>query len=257
MDSVNKTLFIPLYGKALVSRRGILLSDPKAEAIWADAGFPLGRKSRSKWLAFHMAMRASVFDRYADAMLAQYPDAAVLHLGCGLDSRITRIAHGDARWYDVDFPAVIDQRRRYYIETANYRMIGGDLRDADWLEEIPRGGTAVILLEGVSMYLGREALEDAITRWRGHFDRVFLLMDCYSEFAARASRIKNPVNEVGVTQVYGMDSPELDAIGFFRAHEMTPPDLIAQLKPGEQFLFRRLYAGAFARKLYKIYEYRG
>ena len=31
MTNVNKTLYIPLYGKALVSRRGILLSDKKAE----------------------------------------------------------------------------------------------------------------------------------------------------------------------------------------------------------------------------------
>lgn len=28
MDAVNKTLYIPLYGKAFVSRRGILLDDP-------------------------------------------------------------------------------------------------------------------------------------------------------------------------------------------------------------------------------------
>ena len=35
MNNVNKTLYIPLYGKAYVSRQGILLHDPKAEAIWA------------------------------------------------------------------------------------------------------------------------------------------------------------------------------------------------------------------------------
>ena len=39
MDSVNKTLYIPLYGKAAVSRRDILLHDPKAGEIWAEAGF--------------------------------------------------------------------------------------------------------------------------------------------------------------------------------------------------------------------------
>ena len=36
MDGVNKTLYIPLCGKAAVSRRGILLRDPKAEEIWAE-----------------------------------------------------------------------------------------------------------------------------------------------------------------------------------------------------------------------------
>ena len=31
MNGVNKTLYIPLYGKAYVSRRGLLLEDKKAE----------------------------------------------------------------------------------------------------------------------------------------------------------------------------------------------------------------------------------
>lgn len=34
MDNVNKTLYIPLYGKAYVSRKGIISNDKKAEEIW-------------------------------------------------------------------------------------------------------------------------------------------------------------------------------------------------------------------------------
>ena len=52
MDSVNKTLYIPLYGKAYVSRKGIILSDPKAEEIWQAEGFTLKGTSASKWLAY-------------------------------------------------------------------------------------------------------------------------------------------------------------------------------------------------------------
>ena len=54
MDNVNKTLFIPLYGKALVSKKGIILSDRKAEEIWSEESFPLKGKSRSKWLAYFL-----------------------------------------------------------------------------------------------------------------------------------------------------------------------------------------------------------
>ena len=38
MDSVNRTLYIPLFGKAYVSRRGLFLSDRKAEEIWDAEG---------------------------------------------------------------------------------------------------------------------------------------------------------------------------------------------------------------------------
>lgn len=33
MDGVNKTLYIPLYGKAKVSKKNIILKDPTAEYI--------------------------------------------------------------------------------------------------------------------------------------------------------------------------------------------------------------------------------
>ena len=56
MDSVSKTLYIPLYGKAYVSKRGLFLNDAKAEEIWAKEGFPLKGKSASQWLAYYMGI---------------------------------------------------------------------------------------------------------------------------------------------------------------------------------------------------------
>lgn len=50
MDGVNKTLYIPLYGKSYVSKKGIILKDEKAEEIWEKEQFKLKRKSKSKWL---------------------------------------------------------------------------------------------------------------------------------------------------------------------------------------------------------------
>ena len=34
MNGVNKTLYIPLYGKAYVSKKGIILNDKTAEQIY-------------------------------------------------------------------------------------------------------------------------------------------------------------------------------------------------------------------------------
>ena len=48
MNEVNNTLFIPLYGKAKVSRQGIILKDPAAERIWSAESFPIRGKSRSR-----------------------------------------------------------------------------------------------------------------------------------------------------------------------------------------------------------------
>ena len=39
MNEVNKTLYIPLYGKSKVSKQGIILNDPSAERIWEEEAF--------------------------------------------------------------------------------------------------------------------------------------------------------------------------------------------------------------------------
>lgn len=258
MDSVNKTLYIPLYGKALVSRQGILLQDKQAEEIWAAEGFPLKGKARSKWLAYYMSMRAAVFDRWLEDQMEQYPDALILHLGCGMDSRVTRLGTRGHQWFDVDFPQVIAQRQRYYTETAEYHMLSGDIREQNWLDAVPRDAQAIVVMEGISMYLQPAELKMVLRTLAAHFRQVHLLMDCYTSFAARASRYKNPIKDVGVTQVYGLDDPrELeDSLEFVQEHSMTPDDLIRQLRPMEQTVFQTLYAGAAAKKLYRMYEFR-
>lgn len=257
MDSVNKTLYIPLCGKSYVSKRGIILHDPKAEEIWAAEGFPLKGKSASKWLSFYMGMRAAVFDRWVSRQLAENPGAVVLHLGCGMDSRCLRVGNGDNPWYDVDFPEVIAERKKYFRETDCYRMIAADVR-ADFLDQIP-GETAIVVMEGISMYLKPEELQQVLTRLSRRFSQVALLMDCYTEFAAKASKYKNPINDVGVTEVTGLDDPkELESSGlsFAGAQDMTPDHLIDQLTGMEKIIFKKLYAGAIARKMYRLYEYR-
>ena len=257
MDSVNKTLYIPLYGKAYVSQKGILLNDKKAEQIWAAEGFALKGKAKSKWLAYYMGMRSAVFDEWLRQQMSERQAAAVIHIGCGLDSRILRLAPMENPWYDIDFPAVIAERSRYFRESDTYHMIGVDVRENGWLDRI-QGRTAIVLMEGVSMYLFTEDLRKLLQRISAKFESVMLLMDVYSEFAARASRVKNPINDVGVTQVYGLDDPlvlEDTGLKFVQAHDMCPPELTAQLKGAEKWIFENLYNGAFARKLYSLYEY--
>lgn len=258
MNNVNKTLYIPLYGKAYVSRKGIILQDRKAEEIWAAEGFPLKGKSKSKWLAYYMGMRSAVFDRWLKGQMEADPSAVILHIGCGMDSRCLRVGTQGHMWFDIDFPDVIGERKRYYSESTEYRMLAADVRSADWLSQIP-SGNAIVVMEGVSMYLMPEELRQTMAQIVSYCPSVRLLMDCYTKFAAKASKVKNPINDVGVTQVYGMDDPmvlEASGLSFVKEHDMTPADLVDELRGMEKTIFRSLYAGGIAKKMYRLYEYR-
>lgn len=258
MDSVNKTLYIPLYGKSYVSKKGIILKDEKAEEIWDKEQFKLKGKSKSKWLSYYMGIRAAVFDEWLKEQMIKNSGAVVIHIGCGMDSRVLRVGANNHKWYDVDFPEVITERRKYYNEDEYYKMINGDVRESDWLTKIPYAKHVIVVLEGVSMYLTNLELKNLISNIGNHFETVNLLMDCYSLFAAKMSKYKNPINDVGVTQVFGLDNPELvvdSNVLLKKEHEMTPSKYIEELEGLEKLIFRKLYAGNLSKKLYKLYEF--
>ena len=258
MDSVTKTMYIPLYGKAYVSRRGLFLRDPKAGEIWDASAFPLSGKARSRWLAFYIGIRATVFDDWLRQRKALWDDAAVLHIGCGLDSRVLRVDTSGHAWYDVDFPDVIAERQRWFCPTEQYHMVAGDARCSDWLAELPRAKRAIVVMEGLSMYLSAEELQNLLAALGGHFGEVALLMDCYTPLAAKLSRWKNPVHDVGVGQVYGVGDPEavaVESLRFLREHNMTPQRFMDELSGREKRIFQKLYAGSMSHKLYRLYEY--
>ena len=181
MNEVNKTLFIPLYGKALISKKGIILKDIKAEEIWDAESFDIKGKSKSKWLAYNMAMRARVFDDWTNKMLFNSNEKTiVLHIGCGLDSRCLRVKEKYYSWLDCDFPDVISVRRQYYKETSNYKMLGLDASNRADIDLLPDADSAIIIMEGISMYLSREKLVDLLKLLKEKYDKVHILMDVYT-----------------------------------------------------------------------------
>ena len=65
------------------------------------------------------------------------------------------------------------------------------------------------VMEGVSMYLSTEDMQNLMESLSTHFDKISLLVDCYTSFGAKMSKYKNPINDVGVTLVYGIDDPKV------------------------------------------------
>lgn len=258
MNQVNKTMYIPLYGKALVSRKGVILSDKKAEEIWEKERFPIRGKAKSKYLAYYMAMRARVFDEWTKEKLGEIPDAVVLHIGCGMDSRVLRVGTCANVWYDVDFEDVIEERKKHYSEASTYFMLSGDARETDWLMKTPENKPAIVIMEGISMYLTPDENRQLIQNLENHFASVHLLMDAYTALSAEFTRFANPVKDVGVLKTYGIDDTktlESNRVLFKKEHDMTPKNYISELAGMEKCVFEKLYAGRFSKKLYRMYEF--
>lgn len=258
MNEVNKTLYIPLYGKAKVSKKGIILRDPYAERIWEDEKFPIKGKSKSKWLTYNMAMRAKIFDEWTEAMLEKDSNALVLHIGCGLDSRFARVIKKYSNWFDGDFPEVIYTRKKYYSENDNYHMINFNASHAEEVEKLPDADSIIVIMEGISMYLKNEELNAFFKALNQKYNKIHILMDAYTVFGAKASKYKNPVNDVGVINLWGIDNIEEvlteTEIQFIQEHSLTPEKMINQLNKIDQIFFKLMFTGKLYSKIYRLFQ---
>lgn len=258
MNEVNKTLFIPLYGKAQVSKQGIILRDQMAEKIWSEENFHIRGKSKSKWLSYNMVMRARVFDDWTESMLKENEDALVIQIGCGLDGRCLRIKTPYLNWIDADFEDVISLRKRYYVENECYHMTVLDASKPEQIKKLPDNKEAIIVLEGLCMYLTNEQVYLMLRTLKAKYENLHIMMDIYTAFGAKASKYKNPVNDVGVTSLYGVDEIETvirdSGVKFAAEYSLTPEHLINELKPSERAFFRMMFAGKLYRKIYRLYE---
>ena len=259
MNGVNKTLYIPLYGKAKVSKQGIIIKDKMAEKIWQEEGFDIRGKSKSKWLSYNMAMRAKIFDDWTNAMLREHKEAIVLHIGCGLDSRCNRVCEPYKNWIDGDFPEVIETRRKYYEEAKNYHMITFNACEPEQVSTLPDGERAIVILEGISMYMKNEQLNCFFKALSEKYMALNILMDVYTVWGANASKYKNhPINDVGVTTVWGIDDPNDILSGteikVRHEHSLTPDYLVNELSKSERFFFKMMFSEGLYRKIYRLYE---
>jgi len=75
-----------------------------------------------------MVIRARHFDEWIRAFVSKNETAAVVYLGCGLDTRIKRINPPFAvHWFDVDYPEVIELRKKFFEESNSYTMIASSV----------------------------------------------------------------------------------------------------------------------------------
>jgi O-methyltransferase involved in polyketide biosynthesis len=241
-----------------VSRQGIILNDPCAEEIWKEEAFPIHGKSKSKWLAYNMAMRARVFDDWTERLLQENEDALVLHIGCGLDSRNMRIKSSRSEWIDCDLPDVIEIRKKHFQENETYHMKALDASRPEQIGTLPDRDEAIVVLEGLSMYLTNSQVHGLLQALDRKYKKLHILMDVYTEFGVKASNYKNPVRDVGVTRLYGIDDIESIIcdlrIRFVKEHSFTPKALVNELATLERLFFKMLFTGKLYRKIYRLYE---
>lgn len=171
LNKETETLLIPLYCRALESQRpDPIIRDDKAVEMANRIDYDFSQLKVPKGTYIITCMRAKQYDNYAQSFLSKNPDGVVVCIGCGLDSRFDRVDNGKVEWYDLDFPEVIDLRRKFFQEMNRYHFISSSVMDFEWMTPIAQKNRRVLFLaEGVLMYLHEEEVKSLVLKLQETF----------------------------------------------------------------------------------------
>lgn len=235
LTGTQETMLATLYGRAIDSRSpNPILGDDEADRAVQRIDYDFRKTGVKATAAVGIAVRAKRLDDWTAEFLACHEEATMLHLACGLDTRVHRLnPPPTVRWFDVDYPEVIELRARLLPpRPRDYHTIGASVTDHSWLDAVPADRPTVAVFEGLSMYLHKEDGKQLIERITGRFPHGQLLFDCYGTWGIRLQKLVPAVRNSGATLYWGIDDPYeveswsngLECLDVLRAVEMPGLD---------------------------------
>lgn len=210
LSGAAQTMLTTLYLKALdADFRRPVLGDRYAKDVVARLDYDWGDIGVTHRWAPLITVRTAQYDLWARQFLAVHKHAVVAHLGCGLDSRVFRLAPGpDVAWYDIDFPGVIALREKVYPTRRGCHLLAASATDPSWLDDLPCDRPLLLLAEGISMYLREHEGVGLLQRVVERFPSGELQIDFFNRLAIRSQKSHTLVRRSGSTLFWAVNGPD-------------------------------------------------
>lgn len=191
-NTVQETLIIPLFARKVCSELyPNLYRDETSIRLIDEIDYDFSeaeRKSRSLMQRFgslEVAVRQNDLAWEARDYLKSHPTAAVVNLGCGLDSTGRACDNGSCKIYNLDFPDVIAVRNELLPAGEREENIPCNLNDTAWFSQIDASGGAVFFASGVFYYFLTEQVKALVQAVAGAFPGGVLVFDAANRTAVK------------------------------------------------------------------------
>ena len=191
-NTVQETLIIPLYARKVCSELyPNLYRDETAVRLIDEIDYDFSeseKKSHSLMQRFgslEVAMRQNDLAFEVREYLKAHPNAAVVNLGCGLDSTGRSCDNGSCNIYNLDYPDVIAVRNGLLPAGEREKNIPCDLNDTAWFSQIDASGGAVFFASGVFYYFLTEQVKALVQGMADAFPGSVLVFDAANRTAVK------------------------------------------------------------------------
>ena len=264
LSKEKETLLITLYCRVIDNLQPEpLLKDTYAHQILNRIDYGFEQLKVPHGTQITMVIRAKQFDEYTQQFIANHPNAVVMHLGCGLDSRYFRIKDAgtdlnQVSWYDLDLPEVIELRREMYPEADGYELIASSAEDLSWIQKVHESERpALMIAEGLSMYLHPQDIKSLFQSLKDSFPKCHIIFDAYSTMTMRNANRHPSVRQTGASFHWGIDDPHevetwMPGIKLREEWYFNQSEAIPSLSPSDRFIFALTSLFPFIRNAHRI-----
>lgn len=195
LRGVAKTSLFPLYLRAIESQRyDAIIKDDRAVALVRQMNYDFSQFKFDEDDSAILSLRNQEFDRLIRYFLLRCPEAVVVHIGCGLDTRFERIDNGKIEWYDLDLPEVIELRRRFIGgEGERYHFLSCSVFDAAWPERLGVHSRSPFLFvaEGVLQYFEEAQVKSLVLLLQRRFPNSELICDAITPYVGATTNVRH------------------------------------------------------------------
>lgn len=195
---VSDTALLVAACRAVETQRADgLVRDPFAEELAGARGMAIARAQPGfEILCFGVGIRSRFLDELLLEAVARDAVRSVLLLGAGLDTRAWRLdLPADLHWIEVDFPAMIEYKETLmagHAPRCRRESLAADLNDAAERRRVfgaAGDGPAVLITEGLLMYLPAATVEELAAAARGTAAIRYWILDAASAAFAQRARM--------------------------------------------------------------------
>ena len=191
-NTVQETLIIPLYARKVCSELyPDLYRDETAVRLIGEIDYDFSQAEKNarglmqRFGSLEVAMRQNDLAFEVRDYLKDHPNAAVVNLGCGLDSTGKACDNGSCSIYNLDFPDVIAVRNELLPAGAREKNIPCDLNDTAWFSQIDASKGAVFFASGVFYYFLTEQVKALVQAMAEAFPGGVLVFDAANRTAVK------------------------------------------------------------------------
>ncbi len=193
VQGVPETMLQTLFARAAESRKeNHNIYDKKAIEIVSRLDYDFSKTKSDKLMSSGVIARTIVLDRLVNDYLTKHPDAIVVNIACGLDTRCYRMKGKYQRWYNIDLPETMDIRSRFLEENDPVYQIAKSATDPSYTLDIEYHGEPVlVVIEGLTMYLTEQDVRKMFEIIDQTFTQAKVLVEVMAPFVVKHMKEKS------------------------------------------------------------------